>query len=193
MARLCPNVIWLDKGSMRASGPAAEVIAEYTRTSAEPASVFSFEPDPSAAAQITRVALVDKHGEPQAVLNTWSEAWIQIDVVVNDPVPGLDGCGMVMTKSGVSLLFEALSDSHQSGDFAPGRHRWRCPVPPIFTPGEYVVGVWLGTAYETMQYEDSVLTFAIDGDDAGRPARLLRFGNPWIVERLADSEPDVSG
>ncbi|MEO8692366.1 MAG: ABC transporter ATP-binding protein [Acidimicrobiales bacterium] len=191
MARLCPNVIWLDKGSMRASGPAVDVIAEYTRTSAGPASMFSFELDPSAAAQITAVALVDAHGQPQAVLNTWSEAWIQIDVVVNDPVPGLDASGIVRTKGGVGLLHEGLSDSGQAGLFARGRHRWRCPVPPHFTPGEYVVGVWLGTAFETLQFDDNVLTFSIDGDDGGRPERLLRFGNCWDLERLdADSGDD---
>jgi hypothetical protein len=184
MARLCPNVIWLDKGSMRASGPAADVIADYTRTSAGPASMFSFALDPSAAAQITAVALVDGQGNPQAVLNTWSEAWIQIDVVVNEPLPGLDASGMVSTKGGVSLLHEALSDCGQAGLFERGRHRWRCPLPPNFTPGEYVIGVWLGTAFETLQFDDNVLTFSIDGDDAGRPERLLRFGNRWDLERL---------
>ena len=191
MARLCPNVIWLDKGSMRATGPATGVIAEYTRASAEPASVFSFEVDPAAAAQITRVALVDERGEPQAALNTWSPAWIQIDVVVNDVVPGLDACGLVTTTGGVQLLNEALSDTGQDGEFPPGRHRWRCPIPPILTPGEYVVGVWLGTAYDTMQFEERVLTFAVDGDDSGRPLRLVRLGNRWEVDRLGDAGVDV--
>ena len=184
MARLCPNVIWLDKGSMRASGPAAEIITEYTTTSASPANVYSFEPDPSAVAQIVEVSLVDKHGEPQAVLNTWSNAWIQIDVVVNEPVPGLDASGLVSTKSGVNLLDESLSDTTQAGLFERGRHRLRCPIPPIFTPGEYVVGVWLGTAYETIQFDDNVLTFSIDGDLAGRPTRLLKLGNRWELEHL---------
>jgi ABC-type polysaccharide/polyol phosphate transport system ATPase subunit len=186
MARLCPHVVWLDHGTIRARGPAAQIIAEYTRTSASPAPVATFAPDPAAPAQITAVALVDANGEAQSVLNTWTQAWIQIDVIVNEPVPGLDACGLVSTKSGASLLNEALSDTGQAGAFPRGQHRWRYPLPPIFAPGEYVIGVWLGTAYETMQFDDSVLTFFIDGDDAGRPTRLLRFGTRWELDRSGD-------
>jgi ABC-type polysaccharide/polyol phosphate transport system ATPase subunit len=182
MARLCPRVIWLDHGTVRAEGPPSEVIGDYIRTSASPAHVATFATDPTAPAQITSVSLVDEQGEPQSVLNTWTHAWIEIELQVNEPVPGLDACGLVTTKGGVSLLNEALSDSGQAGQFELGRHRWRCPVPPIFAPGEYVVGVWLGTAYETMQFDDSVLSFSIEGDDAGRPSRLLRFGNRWELD-----------
>ncbi len=184
MARLCQQVIWLDKGRVRAIGDAASVIGEYTRTTAGPANVAAFDLDESAAAQITSVSLVDDAGTPQAVLNTWTPAWIQIDVLVTRTVPGLDACAMLTTSGGVSLMNEALSDTSQSGDYPPGRHRFRCPVPAIFTPGEYVVGAWLGTAYETMQYDDSLLSFSIDGDDAERPHRRLHLRTPWAVDAL---------
>ncbi len=184
MARLCPQVVWLEHGTIRAQGSAADVIAEYTRAAAGAANIASLAADATAPAQITAVAVVDEQGQPQVVLNTWAKAWVQLDVVVNEPLAGLDASALVGTKSGVNLLNEALSDHGPAPFFERGRHRFRCPLPPILTPGEYVVGIWLGTAYETMQYDDSVLTFSIDGDDAGRPTRLLKLGDQWQTERL---------
>src|SRR5205814_10562122 len=106
--------------------------------------------------------------------------------MVNEPLTGLDVSALVGTKGGVNLLNEALSDYGPAPFFERGGHRLRCPLPPILTPGEYVVGIWLGTAYDTMQYDESVLTFSVDGDDAGRPSRLLKLGDQWQTDRLAD-------
>ena len=196
MARLCPHVIWLDKGTIRATGPTAEVIAEYTRTSAAPASTVlvrarSVGSGPDHRGRARRrarrapvraqhvVARVDPDRRRRQRARTWPRRLR----------PGDDEDGRQPAQRG--------AERHRPGlaTFAPGRHRWRCPVPPIFTPGEYVVGVWLGTNYETMQFEESVLTFTIDGDDAGRPTRLLRLGNPVgaRTSRRIRPEPDVDG
>ena len=49
MARLCPTSIWLDKGRSAAAGRRREIIAEYTRTSAEPAPVCDVRARPGGA------------------------------------------------------------------------------------------------------------------------------------------------
>ena len=50
----------------------------------------------------------------------------------------------------------------------PGRYRLHCELPPILTPGEYVISMWLGTAYENMELHDAVVAFSVEGDDLGR-------------------------
>ena len=89
---------------------------------------------------------------------------------------------MVFTRHGFrALLNESLSDTDQAHTFEAGHHRLRCPVPPILAPGEYVVGMWLGTQYDEFQHNGSVLTFLVDGDDGNRTPRLLRLEEPWDV------------
>ena len=51
-----------------------------------------------------------------------------------------------------------------------------CELPPILTPGEYTISVWLGTAYENLEQHEDVVAFSVEGDDLGRaaPARQAR-------------------
>src|SRR5262249_6760719 len=89
IARLCATTIWMDGGRVRAIGPTESVISDYMRSSAGVGTAVSMEVDPTAAAQVVGVALVDEHGAPQSVITTRETAWMQVDVVVNDPIPGL--------------------------------------------------------------------------------------------------------
>ena len=57
--------------------------------------------DPTAQAQVSAVTLVDEGGHPQTVLLSDEVAFIQIDVVVREPVPGLDACVLISTRRGI--------------------------------------------------------------------------------------------
>ena len=110
MARLCTTTMWLDKGRVRGIGPTAEVIEDYMRSTAAESTAIAMEVDPNVAAQVVGVALVDEDGVPQSVLTTRATGWIRVDVVVNEAMPGLDVSCQVLTRSGVGILDEALSD-----------------------------------------------------------------------------------
>ena len=97
IVRLCPESIWMDKGRVRSSGPTAQVVDEYMHASAASSSAQSMAIDPSLAAQVVGVALVDEEGVPQATLTTRSSSWIQVDVVANEPPPTLDVSCQVAT------------------------------------------------------------------------------------------------
>ena len=104
---------------------------------------------------------------------------------MNEPVPGLDACGLVSTKTGASLLNEALSDTGQDGTFHTDGTGGATPC----RRSSRSASTWsvCGSAPRTtIQFDESVLSFFIDGDDAGRPTRLLRFGSRWELDRSGD-------
>ncbi len=193
IARLCGRVVWLDKGRVRAIDEASAVIESYTRSSMGAATELTVERDHAQVAQVTSLALVDADGRPLAVLNTWTQAWMQVEVAVSSRTPDLDIGVQVHTASGLNLLDEYIS---QQGDLSlteEGTYRLRCALPPVLPPGEYTLGVWLGTAYEEFERHERALTFTVEGDDGGSPQRLIRLGLPWTVERIEHSPDDVSG
>jgi ABC-type polysaccharide/polyol phosphate transport system ATPase subunit len=184
IARLCATTVWLDGGRVRAIGPSEAVIGDYLRTTVGTATGVSIEPDPGLPAQVVGVALTDGAGTAQSVLTTRATGWFVLDIVVNEPMPGLDVSCLIATRSGVHILEEMLGDVSAGAINEPGRYRVRCELPPILTPGDYTVSVWFGTAYENLELHEDVVGFAIEGDDLGRLRRLVKLGTRWDVDRI---------
>ncbi|MEP6300286.1 MAG: Wzt carbohydrate-binding domain-containing protein, partial [Ilumatobacter sp.] len=193
MARLCTTTLWLDKGQIRGIGPTATIIEDYIRSTAAESTALVVEVDPTLAAQVVGVALVDAYGVEQSVLTTRSTGWIRVDVAVNESVPGLDIFCSVQTKSGVGIIDEALSDRIDAAMPATGRYRLQCELPPVLTPGEYVISVWLGTTYEHLEQHDAVVAFSVEGDDLGRLHRLVKIGSNWKADRIDEPSVDAGG
>lgn len=186
MARLCPTSIWLDAGQVRTRGATDEVIADYMRSAGGPSAALALEPDAGRAAQVVGVAVVDDAGAVQSMLSTRDAAWLSVEVLVGERVPGLDVSVQVATKHGVEVLDEVMTDAGPSAITRPGRYQVACRLPAILTPGEYVISVWLGTAYEQIEQLDEVLGFSVEGDDLGRPRRLIKLVPEWRTTRLDD-------
>jgi ABC-type polysaccharide/polyol phosphate transport system ATPase subunit len=183
IARLCATTVWLDGGRVRRIGPSDEVIGEYLRTTVGTSTAVTIEPDPDVPAQVVGVALADDDGTAQAVLTTRATGWFVIDILVNEPMPGLDVSCLVATSSGIHILEEMLGDATPGAISEPGRYRVRCELPPILTPGDYAVSVWFGTAYENLELHEDVVSFSVEGDDLGRLRRLVKIGTRWDVDR----------
>jgi ABC-type polysaccharide/polyol phosphate transport system ATPase subunit len=186
IARLCATSLWLDKGVVRRIGPTEQVIGDYMRSAAPHSNEVAFEPNPSSSAQIVAVSLLDADGTESVTLTTRAEAWITIDIVVNEAVPALDVCCLVGTRTGTGLIDELLSDQGPTEIGTPGRYRVACRLPAVLAPGEYVISVWLGTAYEEIEAHDDVLGFFVEGDDLGRKRRLIKLSTDWTTTRLDD-------
>lgn len=182
MARLCATSIWLEAGQIRAMGPTHDIIRQYLGSSTRTAATNALEVDATAPAQIAAVSIVDCDGQP-VERATMSEApEVRIDVVVNQPIPGLDVSFALTTTSGTTVLLEALSDTSAFDLGRPGRHRLRCALPPILTPGDFVLDVFLGTAYEQIDVRERVGRISIEGVDHDRANRLLKLDLPWSVD-----------
>ena len=136
-------------------GPTAEVIEDYMRSTAAESTAIALEVDPDVPAQVVGVALVDEDGIPQSVLTTRATGWIRVDVAVNEAdrrprrqLPGAHAQRRRDPRRGVERLGSTAMAT-------PGRYRLQCELPPILTPGEYVISIWLGTAYENIEQHDA--------------------------------------
>lgn len=101
--QLCKEVIWLEKGTLKMRGPAADVIAHYTGESYDAHTTKDAdlrERWGSGAAHITAIRLVDASGQPTDRVTTNGAAAIVIDVtpqeklqspVVRTTISALDG------------------------------------------------------------------------------------------------------
>lgn len=186
IARLCATSVWLDKGQVRRIGPTEQVIGDYMRSAAPHSNGVTFKPNENKSAQVVAVSLLDAEGTESLSLTTRAEAWITIDVVVNEAVPALDVSCLVSTRTGTALIGELLSDHGPTEIGSPGRYRVACRLPAVLVPGEYVISVWLGTAYEEIELHDDVLGFFVEGDDMGRKRRLIKLSTDWTTTRLDD-------
>jgi hypothetical protein len=75
----------------------------------------------------------------------------------------------------------------------------------VLAVGDYAVGVWMGTAYDTFAQHEDVLRFRLEGSTLGRPRRVVQLGLPWDVRevgvpaaggtaaRVAPRPPDADG
>jgi hypothetical protein len=82
----------------------------------------------------------------------------------------------------VRVLEEAWSETApDEARGAVGEYVARIEIPPVLAVGEYIAGLWLGSQYEQLFYEDDVVRFRLDGRDHGRPNRVVALGLAWDV------------
>lgn len=183
VARLCSRAVWLDGGRVRAVGATTDVISEYSRSTSTNIGEVLLEYDPTRRAQVTSLGLVDEGGRPLSVLNTWTDSYVQVVVVVGERTPGLGVSIQVHTSSGLNLLDEYTLEHQQADLSAPGTYELRMSLPPVLPPGTYSLGVWLGTNYEKFEHHEHAVAFTVEGSDGGSPDRLMRLGLHWTTAR----------
>jgi ABC-2 type transport system ATP-binding protein/lipopolysaccharide transport system ATP-binding protein len=86
------------------------------------------------------------------------------------------------------VLDEAWSDTEGSRPDRPGTYTVRISVPPVLNVGEYRIGVWAGTSYETLLFQPAATTFRLEGSTKGRPERAVALFLRWdVVDKQAKS------
>jgi ABC-type polysaccharide/polyol phosphate transport system ATPase subunit len=183
VARLCRRAVWLDKGRLRAAGTTSDVISQYMQSSSTDTAEVVLVHDPTRQAQVTSLGLVDEAGHPLSVLNTWNDSYVQVVVVVAERTPGLGVGVQIHTSGGLNLLDEYVLEHQQVDLSMPGTYELRMSLPPVLPPGDYSLGVWLGTNYEELEHHEHAVRFTVEGSDGGIPARLIRLGLQWSTAR----------
>jgi len=136
-----------------------------------------------------RVRVLDAAGDPVDSLRRDRPFRIEVRFTVNQRVPGLDMSALLFTASGMRLVDEAWSDTEGSRPDRPGTYTVRISVPPVLNIGEYRVGFWAGTAYETLLWEPGAASFRLEGSDRGRPERAVALFLPWQVVEEREPRP----
>jgi ABC-2 type transport system ATP-binding protein/lipopolysaccharide transport system ATP-binding protein len=181
VVRLCPRSIWLDRGSLRASGPTAEIVDAYLGDGVGQSGTRTWAPSSSPkAACLRRVSVLDVDDQPRALLDRGQPFVIEVEFTVDRPSPGLNLATVVSTNRGARVLDEAISD-RADAPVAPGVHRARLTVPPILGVGDYRIAVWIGSAYEDFVWEEEALSFRLEGVTNGRADRLVQLEDAWDV------------
>lgn len=126
-------------------------------------------------------AVCAESGEPAAVLRRDRPFSLEVRVIVRERLPGIDLAAVVTTLSGVRVLDEALS-RRGPANLPPGDYTARLEVPPVLRAGDYLVALWLGTGLgETLQWEEGVLSFRLEGEGSRPTSGVVDLGLGWHV------------
>jgi ABC-2 type transport system ATP-binding protein/lipopolysaccharide transport system ATP-binding protein len=180
--RLCPHSVWLDAGSVRAVGATATVVEAYLNAALARSGSVSFKRS-KGVVNLTSLAILDAAASPTAILPRAEGFTIEVAFDVAEPVVGLDLSAIVSDMTGRRILDEAWSDGDKDSIVQPGHYTARLAVPPVLNTGEYTVSIWIGSAYEDFVWEDSPVTFRLEGPTGNRSERLLQLLLRWQVQR----------
>jgi ABC-2 type transport system ATP-binding protein/lipopolysaccharide transport system ATP-binding protein len=191
VTKLCSTAVWLDEGRVQAYGPSRAIVDAYIAAGVEPLAERVFPDRPDEPVSPRRATVLNARGDPAATLDREQPFELELRFVVRERVADLDFAVFIENLRGVRVLDEAWSETAVLERGEPGEFVARIAVPPVLTAGDYAVGFWLGSAYDTLFYEEEVVRLRLEGDVKGRPNRIVQLGLSWDVRRL--DEPDGLG
>jgi hypothetical protein len=134
------------------------------------------------------VGILDHAGRPAEVVQESRSFQVEVTYSVEARSPGLDLAAFVQSmRAGVEALNEAWSDTVSDRYSEPGDYVARLEVPPVLNVGDYVIGVWFGTAYETFVLDMAATRVRVEGGSK-RSKRIVKLGLSWKVEFLGPTE-----
>jgi len=182
--RLCPQSVWMERGSVRATGDSAKIIDAYLASGMERQGEVTFDQH-RGVVRLSRLAVLNADGNPSAVLPRDQAFTIAVTFSIAEAIPGLDLSATVQSLRGVRMIDEAWSDTATESVVQPGTYVAYLTVPPVLNSGEYSVSLWIGSAYEDFVWEDAPLTFRLEGTTANRAERALQLALRWKVQWTA--------
>ena len=178
VVQLCNEAIWLERGAVTAEGKTESVVDAYVAAAMSKdhgASPLMHTGDVT----LDSVQLVDERGVTTRSLRRDRSFSIEVTYTINERVPGLDMSALVFNAAGMRIMDEAWSDTEGSRPERPGTYTVRILVPPVLNVGDYRVGIWIGTRYDTVLLEPAAATFRLEGSTKGRPERAIELYLPW--------------
>lgn len=179
--RFCHRSIWLNEGKVQVDGRTDDVVAEYLQSFAPSGPTLDTELDPAAAVAVLWAGLTDssRDDDPRS-----DRAFVvRVRFRVQEWFPDLDVAIYLLNGDGVIVANEAWRET--DGVLT----RWNPPqefeasltVPPVLSPGDYVVGFWCASTDEELFYRE-LLKFTLrehlsDTGGAVDHKRVIRCGS----------------
>jgi ABC-type polysaccharide/polyol phosphate transport system ATPase subunit len=192
VTRLCSRAIWLDHGSIRADGPASEVVTQYLDAGREPVAAVELTDDGTAPAAFTAARVARSQFSSRAGHLRDEPVDLVLRLVVREPVLGLDAGIWLEDEAGLRIIDDVCSDSNPSGGLPsdPGTYEVTITIPPMLRAQNYQVGAWLGTDLDTFS-ELELLAIPIaarpeDRRDSIERRRAVQPPVSWAVASAAD-------
>lgn len=189
LVQLCPNALWLERGTVRGHGPSAEIVARYLGEAASTSAVVRFDADPDRRLSLLAVSVSDPEQTEGEQVQRDRPFAVAARFLVNERVPGLDVAFQLTNGRGVQVIEEQFLDTGKplEPDLLPSEVEVRLVVPPVLPAGDYTVGVRIGSSYETVVEEPRALTFRLwprpdDGSGAVERSRAVQPEVDWEIE-----------
>lgn len=166
--RLCPTALWLDRGEVRASGPASNIVSDYLADT----DLTSAEKSIKAGPLIVDNVRVTTETGPSATVTVGDRISFSVDIEVKEPRNDIDVAVYLTNRAGLRLVDEVLSEKSDQ-KLRPGKNTLRMTLPGLFNSGWYAIGVWAGTAQTEYLDVPAIASFTVVGGDSKRPERML--------------------
>jgi ABC-2 type transport system ATP-binding protein/lipopolysaccharide transport system ATP-binding protein len=190
ITQLCRRTIWLDHGQIQADGPSEEIVQRYIRGSVGDVPRADFTPDPTQRVQVLAAEVADEEGRALDHPERGRPLTLRIRFVVREPLPVVSVALSVQDQRGIRVLDEVWGE-HGSDvlaiDDPPREVDVSLTVPPVLPAGDYLLGVWLGSSYDSF-LEQEVLRFRVwpraeDPADELDRDRVVQPPVRWRVRR----------
>jgi ABC-type polysaccharide/polyol phosphate transport system ATPase subunit len=200
ISRLCHRAIWLEQGMIAGEGPSEEVVERYLRSldgQSGKAQVSIATRGRTVA--VAEVSVTDEEGSVVDGIRRDRPFLVSIDLDIPAAVHGLNVEIYLRNRQGVQVLWEKYSDTGRRITYTtPTQCNVRLRVPAMLAPGDYVIGLWVGTDIEEFFHQE-VLPIRItprpdDVEDAVPRRRVIqpvvewetREGEASAVERFRE-------
>jgi len=188
VARICERTIWLEDGEIKHDGPTSRSIELYLDARGERAASVEFPSEPDKPVQLLSVGITDEAGALVDAPQRDEPLAVRTLFLVREPVRALDVKIYLMTRRGIRVLEEDLSDQQPDTDCGSVAGEWEATVvvPPILAAGDYVLGVAIRSPYQRF-LDQEVLTFRLwPPPDARRESvdrsRIVQPGVRWRLD-----------
>ncbi len=183
--RLCKKSILLEGGRIKMVGSTEEVIRTYVGET-ELNSIEQYPVDSKKAAQITKVAIVNKDKKPQAKIPITEPFFIEIELAVTAAMQAL--LTAVFYSGGEVLLLSSESDARGALlEYAPGSYKTTIAVPAfLFNAGSYHFDIHFHhPGFERFDHKQNIRFEILDidnprssifpGHEQGKMASILNY------------------
>jgi ABC-2 type transport system ATP-binding protein/lipopolysaccharide transport system ATP-binding protein len=192
ITQVCRRAIWLEGGRIVADGPSEEIVQRYVRGAVGSLPRADFDADPIRPLQLLSAAVTDEDGTDVRVAERGEPLTLTVRFLVREPQPSLDIGLYMRDRRGIRALEEVWGVDTGGTlviDRPPQEVEARLTLPPVLPAGDFVLGVWLGTGYETL-LEQEALRFRIwpradDPAEATDRDRVLQPPVRWQVSAAA--------
>ncbi|SDZ08908.1 ABC-2 type transport system ATP-binding protein [Geodermatophilus africanus] len=183
LGKLCRRSLWLDAGQIRAEGDSKELVRDYLSSGLAPVGV-GYAVVRGGPVTVKGVRVLGARGPSGQAMMREDSLSIEVDFSLAELVPGMDIALYVSTSQGVRVIDQAVSD-REPARLEAGEYTAQLNLPPVLNVGDFVVGVWFGTAHTEFLDEPAAATFTLHGNDRGRPDRVLVYEHPVVVRPLS--------
>lgn len=187
VARICDRAIWLEDGRIRHDGPTSSSIDLYLDARGERSASVEFPSEPDKPLQLLSMAIADEAGAVVDAPRRNEPFAVRARFLVREPLRALDVKMYLMTRRGIRVLEENLSDQQPDAGWGsvPGEWEATVVIPPVLAAGDYVVGVAVRSPYQRF-LDREVLTFRLwpAADERRESVDRSRIVQPGVRWRL---------